>query len=288
MRLVFGFVLILGVGLAGFAVYMAKNYIQGYQAQLEQERAAYKPPIETVDVYVASEKLEYGQRLLKKHVKVVGYPKEHLPEGVFLTEEELFPEGEDEPRSVVRTMEPLEVVLNVKVTDAGADAGLTYQLAPGMRAFAIRVDVASGVSGFLRPGDRVDVYWTGSVNISRERSTEVTKLIQSAVRLIAVDQVSNEDDSASATIARTVTVSVKPAQVAALAQAQSTGVLSLSLVGAGEESIAENIEVDQKSLLGIVEVEAPELEQERKCFINTRRGGELIKTEIKCADDSGS
>ena len=39
MRLVFGLVLVLGLGLAGFAVYMAQGYISGYEQALAQERA---------------------------------------------------------------------------------------------------------------------------------------------------------------------------------------------------------------------------------------------------------
>ena len=39
MRLVFGLVLIAGLGLAGFAVYMAQNYIGAYENALQQERA---------------------------------------------------------------------------------------------------------------------------------------------------------------------------------------------------------------------------------------------------------
>ncbi|QFT94074.1 hypothetical protein FIU86_14585 [Roseovarius sp. THAF9] len=287
MRLVFGLVLILGLGLAGFAVYMAKNYIQGYQAQLEQERAKSAPAFETVDVYVAKQKLEYGQRLLKEHVSMVAYPAGSLPAGTFSTEEELFPEGEDEPRTILRTMEPKEAILDVKVTGPGEDAGITSQLARGMRAFAIEVDVSSGVSGFLRPGDRVDVYWTGRDASAkgidgRRGGREVTKLIETGVRLIAVDQVAN-GDTTEAIIARTVTVAIKPQQVAALAQAQSTGSLSLSLVGADDETVAEAIEVDQNMLLGIEQAAAPAPEvQEEICTIKTRRGGEVISTPIPC------
>ena len=47
--------------------------------------------------------------------------------------------------------------------EPGQDAGVSSRLSKGMRAFAIRVDVATGVSGFLRPGDRVDVYWSGTI-----------------------------------------------------------------------------------------------------------------------------
>ena len=289
MRLVFGLVLILGLGLAGFAVYMAKNYIQGYQAQLEQERAKSAPTIETVEVYVAKQKLEYGQRLLKDSVSLVAYPKNSLPEGTYSTEEDLFPEGEDEPRTVLRTMEPKEAILDVKVTGPGEDAGITSQLKRGMRAFAIEVDVSSGVSGFLRPGDRVDVYWTGQMaasdGIDGHRSRrEVTKLIETGVRLIAVDQVAN-GDTTEAIIARTVTVAIKPQQVASLAQAQSTGSLSLSLVGAEDETVAEAIEVDQNMLLGIEAAVAPAPEiQKEICTIKTRRGGEVISTPIPCTN----
>ncbi len=288
MRVVFGLVLILGLGLAGFAVYMAQTYIQSYQAQLEKERNSRGPEIDLVDVYVATEKLEYGQRLLKKHVEKIAFPASSLPEGVFKTEEELFPQGEDEPRSVLRSIEAKEAVLAVKVTGPGEEAGITSQLARGMRAFAIKVDVSSGVSGFLRPGDRVDVYWTGQVNAGRDErrggNNEVTKLIETGIRLIAVDQVANGDRT-EAIIARTVTVSVRPHQVAALAQAQSSGRLSLSLVGAEDDSVAEAIEVDQRSLLGIAEVAPPqEAPREEICTIKTRRGGEVISTPIPCTN----
>ena len=36
MRLIFGLVLIVGLGLAGFAVYMAQGYIGRYQDELAQ------------------------------------------------------------------------------------------------------------------------------------------------------------------------------------------------------------------------------------------------------------
>lgn len=289
MRMVFGLVLIVGLGLAGFAVYMAKNYIQGYQAELANERAQRAPAIETVEVYVADKPLKYGEVLLKDSVRLTKFPKSALPEGVYETYEDLFPEGEDEPRTVLRTMEKNEAILAVKVTGPGEDAGLTSQLERGMRAFAIKVDVSSGVSGFLRPGDRVDVYWTGRVGEDGSRTEgnstgDVTKLIETGVRLIAVDQVAN-GDTTGAIIARTVTVSVRPQQVAALAQAQTTGRLSLSLVGAGDDTVAEAIEVDQRTLLGLTQAPKVVAEaEEQVCTVRTRRGSETILSEIPCTN----
>ncbi|MDM8168597.1 Flp pilus assembly protein CpaB [Roseovarius sp.] len=289
MRLVFGLVLILGLGLAGFAVYMAKSYIQRYQAELAHERSNRDPGIDTVEIYVATKKLKYGQELNLDDVRLTPFPAMSLPEGVFETEEALFPKGEAEPRTVLRSIEPNEAILTVKVTGPGEEAGITSQLERGMRAFAINVDVTSGVSGFLRPGDRVDIYWTGQsatsgTQLEGRGAKDVTKLIETNVKLIAVDQEANADTT-EATIARTVTVSARPQQVAALAQAQSTGRLSLSLVGAEDDSIADAIEVDQRSLLGIEEqvVESAPVQQE-VCTIRTRRGGEVIETPIPCTN----
>ena len=288
MRMVFGLVLIVGLGLAGFAVYMAKNYIQGYQQELANERAQRAPAVETVEVYVADKPLKYGEVLREDSVRLTAFPKDSLPEGTYESYEALFPEGDDEPRTVLRSMEKNEAVLAVKVTGPGEDAGLTSQLERGMRAFAIKVDVSSGVSGFLRPGDRVDVYWTGSIG-DRGRTEgnstgDVTKLIETAVRLIAVDQVAN-GDTTGAIIARTVTVAVKPQQVAALAQAQTTGRLSLSLVGAEDDTVAEAIEVDQRRLLGLSEAPAVVAEVEEEiCTIKTRRGSESIVSQIPCTN----
>ncbi|MEO3415532.1 Flp pilus assembly protein CpaB [Roseovarius sp. CAU 1744] len=289
MRMVFGLVLIVGLGLAGFAVYMAKSYIQGYQQELANERAQRAPAIETVEVYVADKPLKYGEVLRKDSVRLTAFPRTSLPEGIYETYEALFPEGEDEPRTVLRSMEKNEAVLAVKVTGPGEDAGLTSQLERGMRAFAIKVDVSSGVSGFLRPGDRVDVYWTGRVNGDNTRTEgnsqgDVTKLIETAVKLIAVDQVAN-GDTTGAIIARTVTVAVKPQQVAALAQAQTTGRLSLSLVGAEDDTVAEAIEVDQRSLLGLTQVPVAQAEAPAPvCTIKTRRGSETIVSQIPCTN----
>ncbi|MFD0858763.1 Flp pilus assembly protein CpaB [Roseovarius aquimarinus] len=289
MRLIFGLVLLLGVALAGFAVYMAKNYISGYQAQLEQERQSRPEPIKTVDIYVATRTLNFSDPILSTDVQLVAFPEASLPEGVFRTAEELFPRGDEEPRATLRAMEKGEAILAVKVTEPGQDAGISSKLGRGMRAFAIQVDSITGVSGFLRPGDRVDVYWTGNIGRGGVRTEgdsegDVTKLIQSNVQLIAVDQSANTDRT-EASIARTVTVTVRPEQVAALAQAQATGRLTLSLVGTEDEVVAQQIEVDQRQLLGLTAAPTPvEMETPEICTVRTRRGAEVIETPIPCTN----
>lgn len=285
MRAVFGIVLVVGVALAGGAVMMVKNRIATYQNALAHERATRIENVQTVEVFVAAQPLKYGERLLPDAVRKVRWPLDSLPEGTFQTIEDLFPPDRPEDKRVVlRQMEIGEAVLAVKVTKPGEEAGITSRLERGMRAFAIKVDVSSGVSGFLRPGDRVDVYWTGDmVDSQGSRQGEVTRLIQTNIELIAIDQKAGSVDSA--VIARTVTVAAKPIQVAALAQAQSSGRLSLALVGAEDDTIAAVVEIDQRKLLGVAEYEAPSIAKEEKiCTIRNRRGAEVVEIPIPCTN----
>ncbi|WP_187429971.1 hypothetical protein ROLI_025990 [Roseobacter fucihabitans] len=282
MRMVFGLVLLAGVALAGSAVFMAKNYIGAYQAELARAQQNQQAVVPMQTVYVAARPLLYGEVLKESDVRPVTWPIDAIPQGTFNDMAAMFPQGEEDVRLIVRAMEKDEAIMAVKVTEPGEDIGLTTRLEKGMRAFAIRVDVASGVSGFLRPGDRVDIYWTGRITMGPDNG-DVTKLIEDSVRLIAVDQ--NDAQTSGTRIARTVTVAVKPEQVAALAQAQSTGNLSLSLVGAGDETQLAEIQVDQMSLLGLsAQAPAPTLEPARECSIRTRRGAEVVLMPIPCTN----
>ncbi|MDE9451881.1 Flp pilus assembly protein CpaB [Aliiroseovarius sp. Z3] len=278
MRLLFGLVLIVGVGLAGFAVYMAKDFIGGYQAQLEAERAARAAIVPTVDVFVVNRPLRYGEQMTAEDIRAVKWPENAIPEGSFGKIEDIFPDGEKKFRTVLRAMEKDEALLQVKVTKPGADAGVSSRLATGMRAFAINVDVSSGVSGFLRPEDRIDIYWTGRGVDELGEGQAVTKLILANVHIIAVDQIADADRTGP-TIARTITVEVTPRQVAALAQAQSSGRLSLALVGTQDETVTSSVEVGQGEIRG--DIVGP---REEVCTVRTRRGGEIIETQIACPE----
>lgn len=284
MRAVFGLVLIVGMGLAGFAIYMVQGYFQEQNANLALQRAALNEAVPTVDVYAVNRVMEHGEQITAEDIVMIKYAEPFLPEGVFRTEEELFSDGPEELRVVTRQMEANEPIMRAKVTAPGEVAGIAALIERGMRAFAIKVDVSSGVSGFLSPGDRVDVYWSGRVDGFDGGTGEVTQLIQAGIQLVAVDQTS-ESGRSGATIARTVTVQVTPSQVAALAQAQSTGNLSLSLVGREDDTVAGAIEVDQASLLGIApRVEAVEAPEAQICTIRTRRGAEVVEIPIPCTN----
>lgn len=278
MRGVFGLVLLIGMGLAGFAVYMVKGYFDTQAVQLQRERARSAAAIVTVDVYAPTRDVTYGELLTPEDVQLIKYAKDFLPEGVFQTEEELFPAGLDTPRVVILPMQVNEPVLATKVTEPGASRGLTALVQPGMRAFPISGRVASGF-GALRPEDRVDVYWTGRLR----NGSEVTNLLKSGLEIIAVT-----GDQNSRGGPQNVVVQVTPEEVALLTQAENTGSLTLSLVGTGDQTAVSPIQVDTRQITGeseevVIDEPEPEPEEER-CFVIQRNGTERIEVEIDCAN----
>ncbi len=115
----------------------------------------------------------------------------------------------------------------------------------------------------------------------------MTKLIDTGVEIIAIDQTADANMS-EVTVARNATVQVTPQQVARLAQAQATGSLSISLVGQADSTVAEVIEVNQNSLLGIEQaaplIEAAPPPPEQVCTRIERRGTDRIEIPVPCTN----
>jgi len=287
--MIFVLVLMAGIALAGFAVYMAQGYISQAQAERDYLLATQANAPQLVSVVVARTPLKYGQRFSHSDLEVIKVQAGKVPAGAFNAISvpigsnpairPVFFDGETRSRAALRSYEAFEPLLSTKITAPGVDAGIMANLAPNMRAFTINVDSASGVSGFLRPGDLVDVYWYG-----RSGEREVTKLIEANLRLIAIDQSADADRSEETRIARTVTAEVSPEQVAALTLAQSTGRLTLSLVGANDTMRVGAIEIDRNSLLGIQTEAIVHIEEARICTIRTRKAGALVEVEIPCTN----
>jgi pilus assembly protein CpaB len=284
MRAVFGLVLVAGVGLAGSAVYMAQNFLGQTEQQLQDALAFNAKVGNLVEVYVVNKALKYGDPLTPDDVQIVYWQESALPETIFREEAVLFPPDAKGPRYVMRSVEPFEPVLSSRVTEPGEAAGLNGKLGPGIRAFDVIVGSASGVSGFVQPDDYVDIYWTGSADGT---NGSITQLIESSIKIIAVDNATDEGQDLNAGGAQTVTVAGTPEQIARLAQAQATGRLSMSLVGSVSEKIDQTVEVDTKLLLNIQDAPAPVVEEEKVekiCTIKTRKGDAIVEVPIPCQE----
>jgi pilus assembly protein CpaB len=125
-----------------------------------------------------------------------------------------------------------EPIVKAKILAPGDRGFLAAVLRPGMRAVSIAVTQTSDISGFVFPGDRVDVLIT--LPLPPEGSSSngyVHKAAQTVlhdIRVIAVDQ-QPDSKSGQAVVAHTVTLEVTPKQSEVVALADEMGKLSLSL-----------------------------------------------------------
>ncbi len=281
MRMIFGLVLAVGLALAGAAVYVAQGFINKNQAAVQQEAAIRAKTGGLVEVYVVNKPKDYGDVLKPEDVQPIYWAKNALPDGVFFKKEDLFSPDSKAVRYVQRQMEKFEPILAVKVTAQGEQIGLNGSLAMGERAFAIQVKAAD----FLQPGDRVDVYWTGSVN---GVDGEMTRLIENQLKIIALDHDAKAKQTNGEIQNRTVTVAVSPEQVGRLVQAQATGNLVMSLVGHGDTVETGKVDVTTAGMLGIVAAAPAALPlapvAEKTCTIKTRKGADVIETPIPCTN----
>ncbi len=281
MRAIFGLVFVFGLALAGAAVLLAKSYLGQQDAAAAFQATLLERTGGLTEVIVAAKPKDYGDLLKPEDVQTILWPKNALPEGVFTDKAALFPEDGSIPRYVTRRIETYEPILAVKVTDPGQQAGLNGALEPGMRAFAINV----AVSDLLQVGDHVDLYWTG---VSSSTNTEVTRLIENRLKIIAIDRQSAEGVSDGTITERSLTVAVTPQQVGRLAQAQATGKLVTSLVGLEDLENSGAVEIDSNGLLGISATSGDTMIDsslgQKICTIRNRKGGELVEIPIPCSN----
>ena len=288
MRAVFSLVLVVGLALAGFAVYMTQKFFNQSQAELNAARDLRAKTGKLIQVFVANKVKKYGEVLTKDDVQMIYWQESALPEHGFLKPTDLFPENITQPRYVSRQIEKFEPILAENVTAPGKPAGLTSMLQPGETAFAVKVDMASGVAGFVQVGDHVDIYWTGSVSGNSASGTgnagDMTRLIETAVRVVGVDQQA-DNSTATTGVARTVTLAAAREDVARLTQAQATGRLNLALVGTADTTVAGKIEVTSNQLLGITPEQAVAAPIAVKvCTIKMRKGADVVETPIPCTN----
>jgi pilus assembly protein CpaB len=106
-------------------------------------------------VVVASHNLQNGALIKDSDLKVADWGGP-VPQGAITKPEDAIGRGVIEP---IYEGEP---VLESRVAQRGAGAGMAASIPPGMRAVAIRVNDVVGVAGFVTPGMRVDVLIAGN------------------------------------------------------------------------------------------------------------------------------
>ena len=182
------------------------------------------PVVSTAEVVVTKADLAWGTKLTPEMLQVVNYPAGALPEGYYKNVEDL------KDAVLLNDLKMNEVVLRTKLA-SGKDvgSGVAAVTDPSKRAMSVKVDEVIGVSGFIKPGDHVDVMVT--IEPDSKSQNPIAKMILGNLKVLAAGMqyektASGEKDPKPVQV-MTLEVDIEEAEKLALASTQ--GKLRLAL-----------------------------------------------------------
>ncbi len=248
MRVLVVGIFVLALAVAGVSTYLIKTFSgESNIKKLEKEVA-----IKKFKVLVAKRDIRIGETITANDMMWQEWAKDALNKQFVVVDAK---EQEDERkkefvggivRNTIIKNEPILANKLFKRDNAGFMAGM---LGPGMRAISVPVSAVTGVSGFILPGDYVDVVMSYRLNTdSRKKlkqmnrsglkvplvSEKVVDTILRKVRVIATDQTveelaPNNKKKEKSKRAKTVTLEVTAKQAEILTVARTMGKISLVL-----------------------------------------------------------
>lgn len=207
--------------LAVVAVVLARNWLRSRDVRPVAEAVQAAP---AATVLVARARLDFASRIGPEHVQAVKWPADAVPPGTFKSLDELFVPGTE--RVVLRAIEVGEPIFAVKISGKGQRATLSALVDDDMRATSIRVSDITEVSGFIVPGDRVDVLLTRDEGGGRD--SMINDVLLQNIRVLAIDQIAS-DRHDKPVLVKAVTLELTPVQAQKITLAASVGSLSLVL-----------------------------------------------------------
>ena len=171
-----------------------------------------------VPVVVTATDLTFGAKLDRAQLRVARYPKESVPAGAFSDVDSVVGQT---TKIFLAAKEPITAT---KLSSRGG--GLSMLVRPGLRATSLEVNQVSGVSGFVLPGDRVDVLCTVDGRGANEEA--VTRTILQNAEVLASGQKTAQHDNKPITV-QAVTILVNPLGAEKLALGLHEGKLHLVL-----------------------------------------------------------
>lgn len=225
--------LIIFAAVAGLgAATLARDWMAAQQAAFNEKLNALQKPVEVAEiskVLVARKPIQVGTFLKPDMFRWAEWPEDGISETYVVKLEDPETDQIEEllgavMRNSVTVGEPITAGQIIRPGERGFLAAV---LTPGSRAVSVPINATTGISGFVFPGDSVDLLLTHTIKggSSVRRASET---ILRDIRILAVDQsVANEDGKP--VIAKTATLEVWPKQAEKIAVAMEMGILSLTL-----------------------------------------------------------
>jgi pilus assembly protein CpaB len=176
---------------------------------------------QAVPVVVAAVDLNWGTKLTRDMLTTLPFLKESLPGGYLSDPEALV------GRVAVAALKEREPVLESRLApDNVTVGGVSAVIKPGMRAVAVKGDKVIGISGFIQPGNRVDILVTLKDPATKN---EITKMVLSNVLVLATGTEIEERRDGQPRPVDVYTLEVDPEQAERLSLAAAEGKLQFAL-----------------------------------------------------------
>lgn len=190
--------------------------------QTTEKEAVQQAKSETVSVAVAAADLPWGIKLESKMIDTLPYIKESLPPGYSSGPETL------EGRVLISPVRQNQPILESSLApDSVTTGGVSAIVTPGKRALAVKGDKVIGLSGFIRPGNRVDVLVTITIPKTKE---EITKTVLEDVLVLATGiEIQENTEGGKPHSVDVYTLEVTPEDGEKLALASASGKLHFAL-----------------------------------------------------------
>jgi pilus assembly protein CpaB len=180
-------------------------------------------------ILVAAKKLPAGTLLTPSHMKWQVWPEKGMTKEYIIEKKRKKAEFVG---AVVRAgISASEPIIEGRIVKPGDRGFMAAVLTPGMRAISVQVNRTTGISGFVFPGDRIDLIVTHQYQTNSKtdkKPLQVSETVLDGVRVLAMDQTTNDQDG-KPKVAKTATLEVTPKQAEMVAVAAQLGKLSLSL-----------------------------------------------------------
>jgi len=226
-----GLAVVLGVA-AAIAAYFSVSAIT--QQVAKQSGQNLQP------VVVTTSDLTFGVKLEPSMLHVVSYPKDAVPAGAFSTVDSVAGQT---TKVFLGAREP---VTAIKLSSRGG--GLSMLVRPSMRAASVEVNQVSGVSGFILPGDRVDLLVTMDPRTG-DSEYAVTRTILQNIEVLAAGQKTQQENNKPITV-QAVTLLVDPIGAEQLALARHEGEISLALRNPEDQDTVKTAAYSTRQMLG--------------------------------------
>lgn len=242
-------VLVIALGAGGVAAYLASGYDNKPAPALP---VAEKLP--TVEVLVAKSDIQLGQAVKAEDLQWQTWPQA-TASSAFIRRDNRPDAQTQIAGSIARV--PLmqgEPIREQKLVKADGSGFMAAILPSGMRAVSTEISAETAAGGFILPNDRVDIVLTrrlknpdgGNTNSPTGGNDLVlSEVILTNIRVLAIDQAPKEKDGQNAVVGKTVTLELKPDQVATLSAARQGGTLTLALRSIADASASDGTPEDQ-------------------------------------------